>query len=482
MNLAKRSITSTSWNVVANITRVIVGFVRSVLLARLLPVDVFGIYALASSVVVISEIVPNFGMNSAFIHHAPEMEDEQVAAANHLALKLILVLLWVVALVTIAFIFLEGELQLALLVLTAGYGVNHLTQTPTLLLIRNVDHKRLAALQITIVLGTTTVALLLAWMGETLWALLATDVVAALLSVIVLYVWRPIWKPQLAWSADIIRYFLRFGSQSFVATGLLKLLDRLDDFWTGAYLGDIALGYYSRAYTFATYPRQIVAAPIDKVIGGTYANLKGDRLRLSQAFFRTNALLVRTGFVLAGLLALSAPEIITLLLGEKWMPMLNTFRLMLLFTLLDPLKTAVSHLFVAVGKPATLVRARLIQLAVLVAGIFWLGQNYDIVGVALAVDAMIFVGLFLLFWQARTLVDFSVWQLFGAPSIGLVFSLSGVYILFIWFGWLSTITLTTLLMKSVLFVSMYGAVLLMLERRQLFSMYRLVRQIMSRQG
>jgi O-antigen/teichoic acid export membrane protein len=168
----------------------------------------------------------------------------------------------------------------------------------------------------------------------------------------------------------------------------------------------------------------VLAAPIGAVSIGTYAELKEDRRRLSQAFFRTNAFLVRSGFFLAGLLALIAPEFIRILLTEKWLPMLEAFRLMLVFTLFDPMKTAIANLFVAVGRPEQVVRIRLVQLAVMVIGLLVLTPLWGIAGVALAVDAMLIVGIALLLWRARTYVDYSPRRMFLAPSVALFVGIS----------------------------------------------------------
>ena len=72
-------------------------------------------------------------------------------------------------------------------------------------------------------------------------------------------------------------------------------------------------------------------------------------------------------------MALVAPEFIRIALGEKWMPMLSTFRIMLIFTLLDPIRVSVSDLFLAVGVPSQLVWARMIQLWCAVTGSVYAG-------------------------------------------------------------------------------------------------------------
>lgn len=423
MNLAQRSLVSTTWNVFSNTTKVGVLFVRSIMLARILPVETFGVYSLAGSIVILSSVVTGFGMGGAFLHRATETENEAEAAAAHFTLKSLFTAVWAVVLITGSIVLSSGETQRALLVLTGTTAGIELAQTPQLILTRRVVHRRLALLQLLNALLTTLVALVLASQGITLWALLSTDLVTLILTLFFLYLWRPVWRPHLAWNRPIIHYFLRFGSRNFLAGILLRALDRIDDLWTGLFLGKTPLGYYSRAYTFATYPRRVLAAPINQVAGGTYAELKTDRARLSKAFFRANAFLVRTGFFFAGLLSLVAPEFIHLALGAKWLPMLAAFRLMLVYTLLDPIKITVAHVFVAVGRPERIVRARLIQLGVLVAGLFLLGPKMEIVGVALAVDFMLVVGVGILLWQVRDHVDFSVQKLFGVPSIALIAAL-----------------------------------------------------------
>ncbi|HHS98090.1 MAG TPA: hypothetical protein ENK08_09395 [Chloroflexi bacterium] len=480
-DLARRSVVSISWNVVANTSRILILFVRSVMLARLLPVEVFGVYALAGSVIGLTKMLPGFGMWGAFLHRAPETEDEAQAAAVHFTLKLLFTLLWTVLLIGGALSFTAGETRLALLVLVLATGGTELSQTPRLILMRRVMHQRLALIQMLNALLTTAVALGLAWRGATLWALLATDLVTFLLHTVALYIWRPVWRPRLAWSPPVVRYFLRFGSRNLVGAVLLRALDRLDDLWTGVFLGKSPLGFYSRAYTFATYPRGVLAAPVNQVTTGMYAELKGDRRRLSQAFFRVNAFLVRSGFLFAGVLWLIAPEFVRLLLGDKWLPMLTAFRLMLVFTLFDPMKVTIANLFIAMGRPEQVVWARAVQLAVMVGGLFLLGLPFGIAGVALAVDLMLVVGIVLLFWMARAYVDCSVGRLFAAP--GMALAVGGL--LGYGMGSLSAVTAsgwTSGLAKVMSFTVVYGSVLLALERRRLLEMVSEVRRsLLSKQ-
>jgi O-antigen/teichoic acid export membrane protein len=467
-NLAQRSISSVLWNLVASL-KIGVLVARSVFLARLLPVEVFGVYAMSSAVVALSSKVPLFGLADAFLHRASETEDEDRAAAVYFTLRSVFTLAWAAILVTGTLVFADGQTRTALLLLAATKAGVLLSEIPKAILRRRVVHRRLALLQFLDAVFSTPVALALAWRGYTIWALLSTDVVTLVLTVALLYVWRPVWRPRLAWVPSVVRYYLRFGSSSFAATLLMRALDRVDDLWTGIFLGETSLGFYSRAYTFATYPRTLLASPINAVATGTYAELKGKRVQLSKAFFRTNALLLRSGFLFGGALALVAPELIRLALGTKWMPTVNVFRTMLLFTLLDPIKLATVSLLVAVGKPEAVVRARGIQLALLLGGLLIIGPRWGIFGVALAVDGMVMAGLAILLTQARRYVDYSLPALFGPPLIALSAGLAlggtvtGVIPLLESDWWTGGV-------KLIVFVAAYIGIVLLLEPRRIRKM------------
>lgn len=484
MSLAQRSITSATWNIGANVGKVFILLTRSIWLARLLPVETFGVYTLASAIVTFSGILPMWGMGSAFLHRAPETADEDHAAAVHLTLRLVLVAVWAVVLGGLSALLAAEPLRTALLALTAIFALLYLTDTPRVILSRRVDHRRLALLDLANAIGTTIVSVWLARRGYGLTALLATDAVTLFLSVIVLYLWRPVWRPRLLWAAGTVRYYLRFGSRTMAESALSEALDNVDDLWTGAYLGNNALGLYSRAYTFATYPRRLLAFPVNVVAGGAYSELKGDRPRLSQAFARTNALLVRSGFLLGGLLVLVAPEFTRLALGDKWLPMVPAFQLMAVFTLLDPVRITISSLFAAVGRPGQVVDVRLVQLAALLLGLYVLGPRWGITGVALVVDGVLLIGLGWLLRRARAHVDFSAVRLFGAPLL----ALAAGAVVALGAGWLGcrlwppgcSVPWLTGGLKALGFASGFGGVLLALEGQELLALVRQIRATWAR--
>ena len=480
MSLVERSVTSATWNAGANLFKVAILLGRSILLARLLPVETFGVYALATAVVTFSGILPKFGLGGAFLHRAAETADEDNAAAVHFTLRLALTTIWVAALVSLSLLLADGDLRLALIVLTLLYAGLYLTDTARMVLVRRVQHRRLAVLDLLNAVATTVVAVFLAWRGYQLTALLATDFITLAVTVVVLLLWRPVWRPRLLWLREVVGYYLSFGRRTMTEAALSEALDNLDDIWTGVYLGDHALGLYSRAFTFATYPRRLLAFPVFEVAGGTYAELKEDAHKLAQAFFRVNALLLRSGFLLGGLLVLIAPEFVRLLLGEKWLPMVTAFQLMFVYTLLDPVRVTIGQLFVAVGRPDRLWRTRLAQLAILVVGLFTLGRAWGINGVAIVVNVVLVAGLVWLLYRAREFVRFSAARLFGPPVValagGVIAALAARWLGCGQNGIVCESDWRAMALKGAPFVVAYGVLLYLMERQELSRMAQIARQ------
>ena len=216
MTLARRIIESSLWATAANAAAVCVILVRSIMLARLLPVEVFGVYAFAATVVGLTAVAARFGLDGALLHRSDETRDESRAAAVHFTLTASFSILWAAGLIAGASVFSEGDFLLALLVLTGSQIGTHLASTPRTLLQRRVTHQPLAWLRISGAVISTGIALGLARAGHGLWALLMIDATAAALSLIVLYLWRPVWRPRLLWDARAVRYFLSFGARNLL--------------------------------------------------------------------------------------------------------------------------------------------------------------------------------------------------------------------------------------------------------------------------
>ena len=142
---------------------------------------------------------------------APQrLQDEQHATATYFTLRLVFDSAWAIFLLAFGLITLSGARQWVLIFLVVTGFLTRLTTVPQALLMRRVQHRRLAVLSL---VGNFTVALAsiaIAWFTQSIWALLVSSIITLVLGMIRIYVWKPVWRPKLAWDGKTVRYFLSF--------------------------------------------------------------------------------------------------------------------------------------------------------------------------------------------------------------------------------------------------------------------------------
>jgi O-antigen/teichoic acid export membrane protein len=476
MNIVQRTISSSLYNTIANIISLVVGFVGSVALTRLLEPEIFGIFLFVTTVVHFSALIPEFGFHSAFLHRtAGDKGIQEEILRVHFTLKLIFSSIWAVLMAIGICIFTPDDVHWAYWIVIAVQFLTKQTDTTNVLLTRMVRFRRLAIMNAIATIASIVVSIILAWRGWGLWALLCGKIINVIIDLLLYFVIRPIWIPRLGWSDELVCYFIGFGSKVFGSTLLLHALDSVDDLWTGVMLGNRALGFYHKAYSFATYPRQLLTMPLSQIVSGIYAHLRDDRRRLSHAFSWVNFIMIRANFLIAALLWLIAPEFIRLALGNKWLPILDAFRLMLIYTMFDPIKTMIGSLLIISGVPNRVTWIRIIQLVIMGIGLFLLGPWLGIAGVALAVDLMLIVGIVMLYMEVRSFVDFSLKRLLVSPTVSMSLGIAVVHgVLFLSdIGGNDWLTGTA---KVIIFSLSYIGSLVIMERRQFVDMLKILSQ------
>lgn len=425
-DLPRRFFTSAKWNSIINIFIIIINVGQSVILARLLPVEIFGLVAGAASIVLIANAFLDFGFTNAFVYRSTETEDLDHIASVHFTLQLLISIFWTLLMLSVGVIlsnFREDRFITAFFVITLSKTALSFMSTPNAILFRFSYHKRRAIIRLIDALFSLIIAIIFASFGYYIWALLSSYIVTAVVNLVFLYFWKPFWRPRFNCSAITIKYLLKYGGKNLIGQLIANALDRVDELWINLFIGNQPLGFYSKAYILAGYPGSLLASSIGNITLGSFAELADNKKALSDAFDKTISFLIRASFLLGGLLVLIAPELIMFFLGPKWLPMLLVFRIMLPYTLLDPILITIFYLFNAVGEPEKIINVRAIQLGFLIISIAIFANFFGIEGVAISVDLMMVLGFTIVFLYSRKYVDFSIKSLLFAPSIALMISL-----------------------------------------------------------
>jgi O-antigen/teichoic acid export membrane protein len=405
----------------ASAATLVIGGMRTILLARWLAPADFGLVALGLVYLGLVGYLMSGSLGMIYIgqrERTPAFVGTWVAVRLGLGLGGVVLLLLLTPIVVHAYPN-ASNLRWVMLALAPVLALRKLGDIQGAVLRAELCFGKLAWLDLASSLSMTVVALSLAWAGFGWWALVFEPLAGATARTILAWTVFRAWSGRLAWDRDALRSIWDQAKHNWVSGNLGYLLDQFDDFWVGTALGTVALGVYSKAYEMAGYPRRMLGIPLERVVGALYGRALDDRLRLSQLYFRASSALLRANCLVGGLLALALPEFITYVIGNKWQPILWPFRLMLIYVALDAVLMLAGNLMQAVGRPSALRKSRLVQLVTFVPAVIVGAALWGVSGVAVAADLMLVLGGAYLVGELRQVVDLNLWRLLGWPTLAL---------------------------------------------------------------
>jgi O-antigen/teichoic acid export membrane protein len=217
------------------------------------------------------------------------------------------------------------------------------------------------------------------------------------------------WRPKLDWHA--LRPLFVFGGWISVSNIVSPLLVYLDRFLLGALVGVAAVGYYTAPFD-GVMRLLIIPASLMGAVYPTVSALAAinDHDRVSRVFKHA---LRKTALLVAGpslLLAIAGPWLLEIWLGREFA---EQGRVVVRILALGVFVNAVAHVpsgfLTALGRPNTIAKFHVAELALHLPLAWVLIVNWGIVGAALAWTIRVTIDACLLFWATGGVVrDFSV--------------------------------------------------------------------------
>jgi O-antigen/teichoic acid export membrane protein len=315
----ERTTSALGWRFVAESGRLGLQVLVMIILARLLPVEAFGVITLAMIVVNLAQQIPGLGTGPALIQK-PEISPVRIRVAFTLSMLSGLVLtaaIWVGAPLA-ASVFHSDAVTPVLQLLSFAFLFTSLGATSGALLERQLNYRKLLKVElVSYGLGFAVTSLVLALLNYGVWAMAWGTVACAALRALLLLAASPhAMRPSLC-PAEA-RQLLNFG----LGTTLTRLANYAamngDYFVVGRYLGTVALGLYSRAYQVMTLPMYQFSMVVSSVLFPAYAQIQHDAALLRRAYLNSLALSAIVVFPLLTGMAIVAPELMTGVFGPQW--------------------------------------------------------------------------------------------------------------------------------------------------------------------
>jgi PST family polysaccharide transporter len=325
------------------------GLVSTVVLARLLVPEDFGLTAMAMSLIGIVQLLEAFNFDVALIQN-------QNAERRHYDTAWTINLLFAAGSAAILFalaepaadFYSEPRLVAVIQVLSLGVLITGFRNIGVVAFRKDLAFDKEFRFLLTKKVVSVAVTLTAAVLWRSYWALVAGTIVGWALETALSYGFHP-YRPRPSLAAR--RELFRFSSWIFATNALYTVRMRAADLIIGRMIGSHALGVYTVAYEISNLATTELVAPINRVVFPGYAKLSGDLAELRRCFFDVISIIALVALPAAVGIAVTADLIVALFLGAKWMETVPVIQVLALFGAVTALQTNLGPIYWALGKP-----------------------------------------------------------------------------------------------------------------------------------
>lgn len=326
-----------AWSVAEKVGSMLLQVAVSIIVARLLMPDDFGVMAIMTFFTALALVVVDSGFSQTLIRKSdPTAEDYKSVFVFNIAVSLLLYIVLTLASPAVARFYEREVIARIAPVLFLLLPINALCVIQNTIFTREFRFDLLSKINFasSCIAGVIAIAMALAGMG--VWALVGQRLGTMAAKAALLWVCSS-WRADGAFSASTLRTMSPFSFRLMFTDIISAVYNNVAQLFIGKMYSTDTLGYFNQAQKLKELP---VSSAMQSIQGVTYpalSNIKDDAPKFADSYRRV---MMVTAFVMfpmmVGMIAV-ADDMFALLLGERWMPTVPYFRILSLCGVFYPM-------------------------------------------------------------------------------------------------------------------------------------------------
>jgi len=380
-SFSTEAVRGTLWSYLSFFSGKLLNFISTLILARLLVPEQFGLVAYCTLAIQYLDIINTAGLDSALIARKDKLEQ----AANAVFITSILlglasfVISWFSA-PFVADFFRQEEVTDLFRVLSLTLPISSIGLVPGALLRRNLDFRKRVTSDVGRTLTKGLTSIILALLGWGPWSLVVGQVAGEVAGGIIAWSFAR-WKPSLAFDPQVTREVTIFGFHIILVNLAAAFRNNVDYILVGRILGPESLGIYTMAYRVPELVIGSINVVVTSVTFPMLARAQHDFDSLRSVYFGYIRYIALFAYLVAFGLSLVSRQFVETFMSAKWSAMILPMSLIAIAFAIRAVAFVPGVLYKAVGRPDILNRVSLIQLPI-VLGLLFYCSRWGIVGVA----------------------------------------------------------------------------------------------------
>ena len=317
-SLKKKTVKGVGWSVIDNVVQTGVAFAVSIVLARLLTPDDYGLIGIIAIFTTVCTALINGGFTTALIRKKDATDDDyNTAFMANLVVSLILYAFIFICSPLIADFFGREELIALTRVSSLGMIIGALALVQQTRLTKHIDFKSQTKITFVASFISGVVGIVMAFWDFGVWALVAQQLVNHSIRTLLLWIVNK-WIPSLRFSSESFHELFGFGWKMMVSSVLETVWRELYQVVVGKFYSPATLGQYTRSKQFSKFFSSNLTSVIQRVTYPVLSNIQDDKERMVTAYrklIKTTMFVTAVSMFFLG--AISEP-LLYCLIGPKW--------------------------------------------------------------------------------------------------------------------------------------------------------------------
>lgn len=378
-SLKNKVIRGAAWMMAIKWSSRLMGLASTMVLARLLTPEDFGIVAIAVGLIGIIDAFFDFGFDLSLIKNKDATREDydvvwSLRLVNMLAFGTIVALLAPL----VAHYAKAPEVFWVCLVMAVAIALGGLRNVGTIDFQKELDFSRLFKFTFYPRFLSVATTIVLAIIFRSYWAIILGTLLNTLYSIAFSYVMSP-FRPRVRFKGS--RQVWSFSKWVLLTNMARQLFNVSDKFLLSGLVGKAQLGYYNVAGSLASIVTVELLTPVSSALMPGFAKLQAEPERLRSAFVQSITVLTALTIPAAVGVWLVAPELVRVLLGSQWESAIGFVALFGFFYMFFLLSETLSSFMAMVGLISQSAYAGVARTLAFLAGFYFAYQLHDLDGV-----------------------------------------------------------------------------------------------------
>lgn len=410
--------TGVAWSTAEKVCSMLLQMVVSVVVARMLVPEDFGVMAILTFFTAVALVVVDSGFSQTLLRKKePTNDDYKSVFLFNMAVSAVLYLLLVAASPLLAKYYNLHIINKIAPVLFLLLPINALGIIQNTRLAREFRFGVLSRINFIASLVAGVAAMAIAVCGGGVWALVAQRLLVVTTKSLLLW-WRGGWRGEGSFNSSAWREMAPFSFRLMSTDIVSTVYNNVAQLFIGKIYSADTLGYFNQAQKIKDLPVQSAVLSVQSVTYPALAKIRDDERKFAESYRKV--LLINI-FVMApavvGMSAVAEP-LFRVLLGERWLPTVPYFEIIALSGVFYPLAMVAYNVLKVHSNGSILFRLELLKKAIMTA-VLALTIPHSTMAIAYGLVAMTIVEFVVNFAATRRYTSLSWWQMARtlAPSL-----------------------------------------------------------------